>query len=273
MIGKMLVVGFVCTGMAMGQSAVAPVPAAGKLLEYDVTSVKQHPSGDNWVRSKDRPDGYSCSNLSLLNLIVNVYGIKQDQISGGPSWIDSIGFDVEAKVDDSNVEAFKKLSAQQRNDLLKNLLADRFKLKVHFVTKGSPMYDMVVAKGGPKFKIPAPTKESAEAGKNPEAAKPRSVEASPDVFKGRRVSMDMLASHLSSTLHSTVADKTGLTGLYNVDLKWSPEDAGPSNEDADAESSPSIFTALQEQLGLKLIPTKGPNETLVIDHVEKPSEN
>ena len=172
-----------------------------------------------------------------------------------------------------NVEAFKKLSAQQRNDLLKNLLADRFKLKVHFVTKGSPMYDMVVAKGGPKFKIPAPTKESAEAGKNPEAAKPRSVEASPDVFKGRRVSMDMLASHLSSTLHSTVADKTGLTGLYNVDLKWSPEDAGPSNEDADAESSPSIFTALQEQLGLKLIPTKGPNETLVIDHVEKPSEN
>jgi uncharacterized protein (TIGR03435 family) len=93
------------------------------------------------------------------------------------------------------------------------------------------------------------------------------------MFKGRRVSMDMLASQLSSTLHSSVVDKTGLTGLYNVDLKWRPEDARPSNEDADAESSPSIFTAIQEQLGLKLIPTKGQTETLVIDHVEKPSEN
>ena len=269
----MLVVGFVCTGMALGQSVTVPDTGGAKLPEYDVTSVKQHPSVENSMGSKYRPDGFICSNLTLLNLIFIAYDTKQDRISGGPSWLDSIGFDVEAKVAGSDVEAFKKLSPEQRNDLLKNLLADRFKLKVHFVTKGSPMYDMVVAKGGPKFKLPAPTKESVEIGKDPEAAKPRSVEAGPGMFKGRRVSMDMLASQLSSTLHSSVVDKTGLTGLYNVDLKWRPEDARPSNEDADAESSPSIFTAIQEQLGLKLIPTKGQTETLVIDHVEKPSEN
>jgi rhamnogalacturonan acetylesterase len=244
-----------------------------KVLSYDVISVKQHTSGENsMMGSKYRPDGFTCTNLSLLNLIVNVYGKSQNQISGGPSWIDTIGFDVEAKVADSDVEAFKKLGPEQRNDLLKTLLADRFKLKVHVGTKGSPMYDLVVAKGGPKFKVSAPVIESAETAKDPQAAKPRgSVESGPGMFEGRHVSMEQLASHLSFTLHSTVVDKTDITGLYNLDLKWRPDEAGSPNEDA--ELNPSIFTALQEKLGLKLIPTKGSIETLIIDHAEMPSAN
>jgi uncharacterized protein (TIGR03435 family) len=263
---KMLLVGFVCTGMAMGQSVVAPMAAAGKLPAFDVTSVKQHPSGENRMSSKYRSDGFICSNLTLLNLIVNVYGIDQDKISGGPSWIDSIGFDIEAKVAGPDVAAFKKLGPEQRNDLLKNLLADRFKLKVHSAAKMRPMYDMVVAKGGPKLKLSALV--------DPKAAKPRSrLDTAPGTFEAERVSMEAVARQLSSTLHVPVVDKTGLTALYDVDLKWSPEDAGPSNGDAAADSSPSIFTAVQEQLGLKLTPTKGPTETLVIDHAEKPSVN
>lgn|ERR1035441_8306165 len=247
----------------LNKNSASPQPDTGgaKLLEYDVTSVKQHAFGENWMGSKYRPDGFICTNLTLLNLIVNAYDISQASVtvSGGPSWLDTIGFDVEAKVADSDVEAFKKLSPGQRDDLLKTLLLDRFKLKVHFATKGSPMYDMVVAKGGPKFKPSAPIRESAESG--------------PGMFKGRHVSMKAVASNLSFALHSTVVDKTSLTGLYNVDLKWSPDDAGSSNEDAAAESGPSIFTAVQEQLGLKLIPTKGSIETLVIDHAEMPSAN
>lgn len=218
------------------------------------------------MRSRYQSDGFTCNNLTLLNLIVIAYDISGDQVSSGPSWLDSIGFDVEAKVAGSDVKAFKKLSPEQRSDLLKLLLADRFKLKVHSGPKRMTMYDMVVAKSAPKLKLSAPV--------DPNAAKPRSrITSGPGMFKGERVSMKAVASHLSFALHSTVVDKTGLTGFYDVDLKWSPDDASPSNGDGAAESSPSIFTAVQEQLGLKLNPTKGPNETLVIDHVEMPSAN
>jgi uncharacterized protein (TIGR03435 family) len=221
-----------------------------KSLQYDVISVKQHSSGENSMGSKYRPDGFICTNLTLLNLIVNAYGISQDQVSGGPSWLDSIGFDVEAKVADSDVKAFKMLSPEQRNDLLKILLADRFKLKVHSGPKRMTMYDMVVAKIGPKLKLSAPI--------DPKAAKPRSrITSGAGMFEGERVSMEQMASQLSFALHSTVVDKTGLTGFYDVDLKWRTDDASPSNGDGAAESSPSIFTAVQEQLGLKLNPTKG----------------
>jgi uncharacterized protein (TIGR03435 family) len=254
-------------------SLLAEDAGSAKFLKFDVASVKQHPPGGNGVGSEYRPDGYSCSNLSLLNLIVNAYGIKQYLISGGPSWIDSIGFDVEAKVDDSDVGAFKKLPPEQRDDLLRYLIVDRFKLKVHSETKILPMYDLVVAKGGSKLKLSAPIKESVDAGKNdPRATTPHSSEEyGRGMFKGRRVSTKAVADRLSYTLHSTVVDKTGLSGLYDVNLKWSPEDASPTNENAPAGSSPSIFTAVQEQLGLRLGRSKGPVETLVIDHAEKPS--
>jgi uncharacterized protein (TIGR03435 family) len=123
-----------------------------KLPEYDVASVKQHSSDERMMRIMNKPDGFSCSNISLKTLVANAYGIRQDLISGGANWIGSTGFDVEAKVAGSDVEAFKKLSPRQRNRLLQPLLADRFKLKVHSETKVLPMYDMVIAKGGPKLK-------------------------------------------------------------------------------------------------------------------------
>lgn len=245
-----------------------------KLPEYDVASVKVNKSGDRMMRIMNSPDGFSCINIPLQTLIANAYGIRQDLITGGPSWVDSTGFDVQAKVAGADIETFKKLSPRQRSALLQALLAERFKLKVHHETKVLPMFDMVIAKGGLKLKPLAPAQPSAaDATKDPDPASHRGMMTmGPGMFKGESLPMSAVANQLSFVLEHTVVDKTGLTGDYDFDLKWTPEDAEPP-ADGSAESSASIFTAVQEQLGLKLQSTKGPLDTLVIDHAELPSQN
>ncbi|WP_263384657.1 TIGR03435 family protein [Granulicella arctica] len=254
-------------------SPKSTIPDAS-LPQYDVTSVKEHPSGEQMMRIMNKPDGFSCTNIPLKSLVANAYGIRQDLISGGPSWVGSTGFDVEAKVAGADVEAFKKLTPRQRSGLLQALLADRFKLKIHSETKVLPLYDMVIAKGGLKLKASAPVEASAEAVKDPEAARHRGMMTmGPGMFKGEGISIQAVGNQFSYIIHYTVIDKTGLTGTYDVNLKFSPDDAGPPTGDTSAESSPTIFTAVQEQLGLKLNATKGPVETLIIDHAEQPSSN
>jgi len=245
-----------------------------KLPVYDVASVKPNKANDGMMRIMNHPDGFSCTNISLKTLIGNAYGIRQDLITGGPAWADSVGFDVEAKVSGEDVEAFKKLTGRQRNSLLQALLADRFHLKVHHETKTLPMYDLLIAKGGSRLKANAPAPPSPDAAKDPEAAKPRGMMTmGPGMLKGQGLPMASIANQLSYALQATVSDKTGLTGDFDFELKWTPDDAGPTNADTSSEPNISIFTAVQEQLGLKLQPTKGPVDTLVIDHAEQPAEN
>ena len=255
-----------------------PEDANIKLPDYDVASVKENEAGDRMMRIMNTPDGFSCTNIPLSTIIGIAYGVRQDLISGGPGWVTSTGFDVEAKVAGSDLEAFKKLSPRQRNTLLQSLLADRFHLKLHHETKVLPMYDLVVAKGGPKLK-PAPTPDTPPNGppnatKGLGAAKPRGMMTmGPGMFKGEGLPIKSLTNNLSSILEHTVVDKTGLPGDYDFDLKWTPEEGAPSADNGSAESSASIFTAIQEQLGLKLQSTKGPVDTLIIEHVELPSKN
>ncbi len=245
-----------------------------KLPAYDVASVKPNKSGENMMRIMNRPDGFGCTNISLRTLIGNAYGIRQDLISGGPGWVDSTGFDVEAKVSAEDVEAFKKLNGRQRNSLLQALLADRFHLKVHQETRTLPMYDLLLAKGGSRMKANPPATPSPDAAKDPEAARPRGmITMGPGMLKGQGLPMTSIANQLSYILEATVTDKTGLTGDFDFELKWTPDDAGPANADASSEPHVSIYTAVQEQLGLKLRPTRGPVDTLIIDHAELPSEN
>jgi len=245
-----------------------------KLPVYDVASVKPNKANDGMMRIMNHPDGFSCTNISLKTLIGNAYGIRQDLITGGPAWADSVGFDVEAKVSGEDVEAFKKLTGRQRNSLLQALLADRFHLKVHHETKTLPMYDLLIAKGGSRLKANAPAPPSPDAAKDPEAAKPRGMMTmGPGMLKGQGLPMASIANQLSYALQATVSDKTGLTGDFDFELKWTPDDAGPTNADTSSEPNISIFTAVQEQLGLKLQPTKGPVDTLVIDHAEQAAEN
>jgi uncharacterized protein (TIGR03435 family) len=255
-------------------ASAKPVNADVKLPEWDVASVRENKGDDHMMRIMTKPDGFSSTNVSLLTLIGYAYGIKQDLISGGPGWIDSKGFDVDAKVAGPDVEQLKKLTPLQRGSMLQSLLADRFKLKIHSETKTLPIYELTLMKGGPKFKEAAPEPPAGDERKDNNPGKHGGMtRMGPGEFTGQEIPIASLAGILCYVVHRTVLDKTGLTGKYDIALRYAAED-GPQKDDGAAEtSSPSIFTALQEQLGLKLVSTKGPVETLVIDHVELPSEN
>jgi uncharacterized protein (TIGR03435 family) len=196
-----------------------------------------------------------------LHLVHEAYGLFDAKlISGGPAWIDRDKFDLEAKFDAASAPD-AKLTYRQRADMLQPLLADRFKLKFHHETKQFPVFDLVIAKGGPKLQ-PSP----------PEHLTVKGVGGgtcliSRGGFEGCDV--DKLIGTLRYASGRTVIDKTGLTGRYDFSLHWSPENTPPDSPNA----GPSVFTAVQEQLGLKLEPATAPLDVLVIDSAEKPSED
>jgi uncharacterized protein (TIGR03435 family) len=273
------------TSAAPGGAAQPDVTADVKVPAFEVVSVKPNKSDSGMIRIMAKPDGYAGSNLSLKMLVQSAYGIREDLISGAPSWADSARFDIDAKVAGSDVDALKKLSPEQRRLLLQPLLADRFKLKIHTETKQLPVYEIVLAKGGSKLKEATAGDTYANGIKGHDGAGGGGMmRFGPGQLTAQAVPLTSLANMLSQQLHRTVLDKTGLTGKYDLELTWTPEqgadpmfkgaEGSPQRGDAAPDSSgPSIFTALQEQLGLKLQSAKGPVETLVIDHVEMPSEN
>jgi uncharacterized protein (TIGR03435 family) len=239
-------------------AATSKSETATKLPAYDVFSIKPNKSGTRSLSIDADLDNYSATNISLKDLMQNAFDIKKDLISGVPAPIDSARFDIQAKIVEFDPDALKKLTDKQRGAMLLPLLAERFQLKTHTEIKTLPVYELVVTHGGPKFT------QSANDTKGGTSISIRNRE-----LTAHNLPMATLAKTLSDQVHRTVIDKTGLTGSYDVTLKWSPED-GPS---AETDTAPSIFTALQEQLGLKLHPAKGPVETLVVDHAEMPSEN
>ena len=276
----------------LGQGSAAPSGAAPtattadvKVPAFDVVSIKPNKSGGGMIRTMFKPDGYSAENVSVKMLILGAYGLKDDQLSGLPSWADSARYDIDAKVASSDVAELQKLKNDQRRLLLPPLLADRFKLTVHNETKILPIYELVVAKNGSKLKEATPGDTYANGIKGPDGvARAGTMMMRPGQLTAQAVPMSSLVNMLSQQLHRTVVDKTGLTGKYDIALQWTQDDGsdpmfkgtdgGPPRADpAPDASGPSIFTALQEQLGLRLQSAKGPVETLVVDHVEMPSEN
>jgi uncharacterized protein (TIGR03435 family) len=232
-------------------------------------------------------------NASVTDLIKFAYGIKSNaQLSKGPGWIDSDKFDIDAKIEESQVEAMKKLPPDQLPDqerlMLQSLLADRFGLKLTSQTKELPVYALVVAKSGPKLKeaeiLPLP--QSEQSSPLPSPGEPRKPGAHlPELLMGRpgkltagEMPMPFFTDWISrqpEMADRVVIDATGLKGRYNFELTWTPDNGQPNllNGTPQENTGPSIFTAFQEQLGLKLEPQKAPVETLVIDHIERPSEN
>jgi uncharacterized protein (TIGR03435 family) len=236
-------------GQTAASTAAAPTQSA-KPLQFDVVSVKLNKTGSPAIVEPDpRPDGFAVVNMPINHLIGDVYGIRDDLISGSPSWLVYDHYDVEGKVTSFDSGGSQSLSGAQRAEMMRSLLTDRFKLVVHIETKELPIYDLIVDKNGPKLQESSPNQQRSFSGRT---------------FRARAVTIPFLADRLSVRLQRTVVDKTGLTGKYDFDL---------SLDLSDPSGVPSLFPALQEQLGLKLVPTKGPVQTLVIDHVERPSEN
>jgi uncharacterized protein (TIGR03435 family) len=237
--------------VALGQNAEI------KPLTWDAISIKPHHSLDGSAMTRILPDGYEMVNMSIHSLVFEAFDIRSgDQITGWPSWANSDRFDVLAKMDEDTTAAFEKLNgkdhAQQWHLLMRQILEDRFAFKFHTEQRVLPVFNMIVVKQGSKLKPSAPG----------EAA---SSWMSPGKFSAKALSAEAIVASIGGMAGRVTFDKTGLTGLYDIELTWSP--------DGNPESGPEIFTALQEQLGLKLEPAKAPLDVVVLDHNERPSEN
>jgi uncharacterized protein (TIGR03435 family) len=258
------------TGASIALSINTPAqPPAPQPLTFEVATIKPTVRTDGAWRLQSTPDGYTGMDVSLLKLAAEAYGISDPKlITGGPSWIDTDKFDLEAKFDTTSIPNAKDLTYRQRADMLQPLLAERFHLKVHYETRDFPTYNLVVAKGGPKL---IETKsEDIRTGPTGAPICLGGQNARTLIYTGvgcRTIDLERL---LRSAAGRTVIDKTGLTARYSLELHWTPDDT-PAN--SSRAGGPSIFTALQEQLGLKLEPSTAALNVLVIDSAEKPSGN
>ena len=197
------------------------------------------------------------------------YGIDRDnRILGLPDWAKENNwenrYDIRAKVAEADVPAWKAMSDAQRWQVVRQLLADRFQLKLHKETVERPIYALAPAKGGAKIQ-PVPSA--------PGSTKSWIELHAPGVTNFHHVTMDMLVQFLSHTVGRDVFDRSGLAGNYDFTLSYARARASTEDGAASDPDFPDIFTAVQEQLGLKLESTTGPVDVLVIDHVERPTEN
>ncbi|HEY6343331.1 MAG TPA: TIGR03435 family protein [Bryobacteraceae bacterium] len=235
--------------LAAGASFTPRWIAFAQRLEFEVASIKpvDHPAGGT---SADARNGQFRGTADLRGLIEFAYGVRLHQLSGGPGWMATAGFYIDAKPDPA--KPIPRGFAPVR-EMMRSLLEDRFKLAVHWETKKQPIYELVPARSGSKMK---------------QADKPGDITFAPGRLTSSGATTLALAMMLEGPTGRMVIDKTGLAGLYAFSLEWTPDDAP-----ADLATGASLFTAIQEQLGLRLQSATGPVETLVIDHAEKPSEN
>jgi len=254
-----LVVSLGCCWNGVAQQPTAPLPV------YDAAVIKVNKSLARGT-DVDRDDTtFRATNVPLTHLLVNAFGIRPGLISGLPAWANSLRWDVNAKVTDPDMKVMQNLSRQQQQQMLAALLAERFHLKTHIEFKTLPVYELVVAKNGPKLKVSAVA---------PDSTAPGDMDVHNTDLRATGVKLSDFAMNLSAPLDRTVIDKTGLTGRYDFRLQWTPDNvANNAADNGAADAPPTLFTAIQEQLGLKLQPAKGPVPTLVIDHVEQPTEN
>jgi len=279
-------------GLAGGtrqSGATQSADSSTETFSYEVASIKPEKSGSMMFRVLNTPDGFSAT-TTVQMLIRVAYGVEDNQISGAPGWVSSEKYDVEAKMDPDTADKLKKLGEAQtepaRRHMLQTVLADRLKLATHRETKELPIYSLVVAKGGLKLHEakPGDTYPNGIKGMDGRPAPPGAhvMRMGRGELTGQGIAMEQVAHLLTQQTGRTVVDNTGLKGNYDFTLHWTPDQNAPAfngpggggpDSTTSSESGPSIFTAIQEQLGLKLESQKGPVEILVIDHVEKPSEN
>jgi uncharacterized protein (TIGR03435 family) len=260
-----------CALLATPSHLTAQAPAATPTFE--VATIK--PSSPDARNSNlgMREDRVVSENQSLDFLIQFAYNLSTgsyDQIIGGPNWLRSSRFDIDAKEDEATAAAISKMSQDDRTETLRRmvqaLLVDRFHLKIHHETRSIPVLPLTVAKSGSKLSKPADT------------IRDFLNNDGQGHIEGRNVPVAMLTNILGGEPEvggRLVIDQTGLTGKYDFKLNWTPQQLAenPASDDSPNTSGPSLFAALTEQLGLKLKSTKAPIDVVVIDHVDLPTPN
>jgi uncharacterized protein (TIGR03435 family) len=276
------------------QASQAPAAAP----TFEVASIKANNSGDGRVMMQNQPGRFIATNITLRLMIRNAYQLQDFQITGGPGWIASDHFDINAKIPDE----FRDLPPARPGNgpgplqqMLRSLLVERFKLTTHMETKDSPIYALVLARSdgklGPNLKKSETDCEAAfAAGRRrggPMPPPPGPPQPGDTIPCGIRIGMgnmtvggvplSQVANSLAMFAGRVVLDRSGLTGNYDFSMTWTPDQmpqrppGGPDLPPIDP-NGPSLFTAVQEQLGLKLDSQRGPVEVLVIDRAEKPVE-
>lgn len=306
---RSLVIG---TAVALAASAILAQAPTEPKLSFEVASIKPSPTGNNFVRIGGGVGNgrFNADNVTLKILIQDAYRVREFQVLGGPSWIASDRWNVEGKAEDGSIPPLAgppdPTAPNPMSMMLQSLVEDRFQLKIHKETRELPIYTLAVGKDGSKLKaVDAPARPAP--GQTPPPPPPPTIGRGgglpanftpapgmvmmmPGGLAGSAMSMAMIINVLSGQLGRPVIDKTDLKGYYDVRLQFAPESApgggpfgfggpggpgGPSAPPPGASDplGPSIFTAVQEQLGLRLESTKGPVEVIVIDSVQKPTEN
>jgi len=284
----------VLASLCVGALAFSIRPSLAQVVVADaqspaleVLSVKQVKDSGGFSNIQITPDGLSVTNSQLWLLIRVAFGAEffsDGQIFGEPSWSHSERYDIAGKVSDVDVGKLRNLNHDQERRMtqamLQEVLVERFHMKFHQENRDAPIYVLVVAKGGPKLKETTPGDSYSKGLLGPAGSKVGAgfLNVGRDHISGQGLSLEELAKALSgANTGRVVIDKTGLRGKYDFTLNWSPDQGvPPPGLDGGAPASasgPSIFTAIQEQLGLRLEPTKGPVKTLVIEHIERPSAN
>jgi uncharacterized protein (TIGR03435 family) len=222
---------------------------------FEVASVKPaSPDAQGAISAKTTTDSILLGNFNLQQLIRYAYKLQDYQLSGGPKWAGSDGFDINAKADASIAQLTGEAKADRMRAMMRTLLAERFQLTMRREMKDVPAYALTIAKGG--FKL-----------KKLEPGNPPAISGRPNMSIARNATIAEFINLLSARLARPILDKTGIEGIYDFVVQHAPLNGPPDSTD------PSLFTALQETCGLKLEPTTAPAEAYVIERAEKPTGN
>jgi len=239
------------TVIGVVQAPLRAESQAAQEMSFEVISLRPA-APNNRMQFNSSPGRFMARSANVKNLVVLAYDVREFQISGGPGWVDSDRFDISA----TSEKAFP--TKAETGAMLRSLLRDRFHLVVRQESRELQVYGLVIAKGGPKLN---PSAEDATL----------KLDGGPGRAIGSKVSMPLFSQFLSQQLGRNVVDRTDLMGSYDVQLSWSPQNnAAP---DGTSPDGPSLFTALQDEMGLKLESQRGPVPFIVIVSIEKPVEN
>jgi bla regulator protein blaR1 len=290
-VAALLVTAVAPLGAELGNPNAASSQAA-EARAFDVVSIKENKSGDAGQSMRRQPGRVVATNFAVRPIIINAFGLQPQQLAGGPDWLDSARYDINAQFS-GDIPITEPGTVGPLQLMMQRVLAERFNLVVHRETRELPIYALVLARSdsrlGPQIKTAATDCEAVMNEMLKSARGTGAPPAAPQLPDGRPAcgmryspdgrlraggtSMAALARNMSGGVGRIVVDRTGLKGGFDFELEFAPDAVPPPGGAPPDSNKPSLFTAVEEQLGLKLQPNRGPVEVLVIDRVERPTEN